>query len=591
MKLKASHASERTKVSILLGSIATLLITLPMATTVLATSSVVSTNSSANCENNDSLFSSSFSCSLSVTAGSTIVVFLGCLSGLSSPCDSVSVVDSQGNKYSYLSNVETSCDGDTCAEYALWAAAASTGVDELTYSTASHAYLGGDAYDVAGVNGSSAGVKDGGSSMNSSPTTIEALTPEPGSFVVAGVIANDAAEFTAGAGYTLIPGQPCYPCGNVGGWQGSEYQVWGNHTGPTVFDFIYLSANDGWAELGVSFAPNVATESVTCTPSPVAVTMASKCTATVRGDSPTGTVMWSANETGKFSSTSCTLSSGACSVSYTPSVPSAHITVAASYGGDSNNPGASGSFALSAPKDATTTVVMCSPSPVSTGSPTTCAASVSGASPTGTITWASSGLANFSPATTCTLSAGSCAVDYTPSSATASLTITGIYSGDNDNNGSMGAFSLSVSAASSTTSTSTSTSTTVSSSSATSTSTPTSATTSSSTSTPTSTSTSRSTSTPSPTSSSGSASSSTIASTSAHSSSSSIVATTTSTPTSTASSVASSTSATGSTSSSGSSGGGVPVFPYQLGVAALFTGLLCGSYLLIRKRTVPKIRV
>ena len=43
----------------------------------------------------------------------------------------------------------------------------------------------------------------------------------------------------------------------------------------------------------------------------------------------------------------------------------------------------------------------CAPSPVPTGSEATCTATVTGRSPAGTVTWASSGIANFSPESTC----------------------------------------------------------------------------------------------------------------------------------------------------------------------------------------------
>jgi hypothetical protein len=404
--------------------------------------SVASTNSSANCENNNSLTTSSFTCSLSTTAGSTVVVFLGCLSGPTANCNSPTATDSQGNTYHFVDNVETSCAGITCEEFAFSATASSTGEDTLTMGTAAHAYLGADLYDVSRINATAVKVGFGGSSMNDAPATFIPLTLQANGFVVAGVIANDASAFSAGTGFTLIPGQPCYSCGMNGGWQAGEYQVSGTG-GSTSSPFGYSATNDGWAELALSFAPNVGTTSVTCAPAPVGVASASKCTATVMGDSPTGNITWNSNATGKFSKASCALSSGACSVSYTPSAPGPTM-ITASYGGDSNNPGSTGNYSLSVTKASTTSTISCSPSPVAVGSPSTCTASVSGASPTGTITWASSGVANFSPATTCTLSAGSCAVNYTPSSSTSPVTITAIYGGDGDNTGSTGTFALAV---------------------------------------------------------------------------------------------------------------------------------------------------
>src|SRR5208282_1874989 len=99
MRASWPRSSQRDGVALLLlGSLALLLVAIPVAPEALAGSSVLSTVSSATCENDDSLFSSSFSCSLNVTAGSTVVVFLGCLTGTSANCNSASVVDSQGDK-------------------------------------------------------------------------------------------------------------------------------------------------------------------------------------------------------------------------------------------------------------------------------------------------------------------------------------------------------------------------------------------------------------------------------------------------------------------------------------------------------------
>jgi hypothetical protein len=548
MRHSSTGSSERSVIALLiLGTFVIALTVLPVAPHAMASPSFLSSVSSAVCENNDSLFSSSFSCSLSVMARSTIVVFLGCLSDTPANCDNPSVVDSQGFKYSYIALgyiAEVTCSGDLCAEYAFVATASTTGTDTLTFATAGRGYLGGDAYDILGINASNYVGGMGASPMNLFPSLTESLPDTTGRFVVAGVIANNALQYSQQLTfYNFIPGQPCLPCGQNGGWQASVYQTVGNNiqTNVPLYYGNALQTNDGWAMLALSFAPNVSTTSVSCAPSPAMVTFASTCTATVRGDSPTGNVTWKASGTGNFSRSSCTLSSGACSVSYTPSAPPSSVMISASYGGDFYNPGSSSSYSLSAVKDVTTETVQCAPSPAAAGSIATCTASVSGDAPNGTIKWTTSGVASFSPADTCTLSSGACAVYYTPSPSAVPLTITAVYSGDGNNDPSMGTFSLAVSAATSSTSASSPTSTTTSSSSAT-----------------TSTMTSPTTSTP------------TSASTSSSSSS-------------TASSSEQSTGA--ATASSSSGGGGVPVFPYQLGIATVFTVILAASYLLVRSRT------
>jgi hypothetical protein len=463
---------------LILGTFVIALTVLPLTPHAMASPSFLSSVSSATCENNDSLFSSSFSCSLSVTARSTIVVFLGCLSDAPANCDNPSVVDSQGFKYSYIALgyiAEVDCSGDICAEYAFVATASATGTDTLAFATAGRGYLGGDVYDILGINASNFVGGMGASPMNLFPSLTESLPDTTGRFVAAGVIANDALQYFQYNDYNFIPGQPCYPCGQNGGWQASVYETVGNNeqTNVPLYYGNALQTNDGWAMLALSFAPNVSTTSISCAPSPAMVTLASTCTATVRGDSPTGNVTWTASGTGTFSNSSCTISSGTCSVSYTPSAPPSSVKISASYGGDLYNPGSSGGYLLSAAKDVATEKVQCTPSPAAAGSSTTCTASVSGDSPTGTIKWTSSGVANFSPAATCTLSAGACAVYYMPSPSTSPLTITAVYSGDGNNTGSTGGFSLSVNAASSSSvssSSTTSTSTISSSMSATSTS-------------------------------------------------------------------------------------------------------------------------
>jgi hypothetical protein len=68
-----------------------------------------------------------------------------------------------------------------------------------------------------------------------------------------------------------------------------------------------------------------------------------KCTATVIGYSPIGTVTWSASGTGSvaFTSTTCGLSKGHCHVTMVATAAGT-VTIIGTYGGDSNNIGESG---------------------------------------------------------------------------------------------------------------------------------------------------------------------------------------------------------------------------------------------------------
>ncbi len=183
---------------------------------------------------------------------------------------------------------------------------------------------------------------------------------------------------------------------------------------------------------------------VGCSPPSVLAGKKTVCTAVVSGASPTGTVTFSSSVsgtagftagTGTFTAPStCTLSGGTCSVTYTQGATGT-VTITASYGGDANNPGSSGTTLVTF---TSATSVNCSPATVLISNPTVCTAVVSGASPTGTVTFSSSvGTGTFTPATTCTLSGGTCSVTYTQG-ATGTVTITASYGGDANNPGSSG---------------------------------------------------------------------------------------------------------------------------------------------------------
>src|SRR5206468_1132542 len=193
------------------------------------------------------------------------------------------------------------------------------------------------------------------------------------------------------------------------------------------------------------------TTTIACSPASVPDNTASTCTATVADSSgagaitPTGTVTFTTNSTGTFSSATCTLASGTCSVTYTPTVVG-HALITGTYGGDSVHSGSNGSFTLASTKRATTTTVACSPASVLDNVASTCTATVADASgtgaitPTGTVTFTTNSTGTFS-STTCTLAAGACSVTYTPTVVGHAL-ITGAYGGDSVHTGSSGSFTL-----------------------------------------------------------------------------------------------------------------------------------------------------
>lgn len=201
------------------------------------------------------------------------------------------------------------------------------------------------------------------------------------------------------------------------------------------------------ATLGVVI-PTTVTK-VACSSSSIDVGSFAVCTATVTGNSPTGTVTWSTSGVGTFSSSyfTCNLSAGVCSIAYEPafSTPS-NVTITASYGGDANNEGSLGTFSLGVSKSTTSIVISCSPSPVTQNSFSTCAAVVTGYTPGGFVTFTSTSSSGvFSPSNgQCALSSGSCLVRFSDTTG-GNPTITASYAGDSNNLGGSGTFSLVVS--------------------------------------------------------------------------------------------------------------------------------------------------
>jgi hypothetical protein len=201
---------------------------------------------------------------------------------------------------------------------------------------------------------------------------------------------------------------------------------------------------------------------VTCAPSPASVGSPVTCEAAVSGSSPTGSVTWSSNNaaegvaptTAGFSSTSCTLVGGACSVTYTPTKavdlhptvggnnPTPAVIITAKYGGDSDNGPSVGTASLMVYRY-TTATLSCSPSSVVVGSATTCEATVkgSGSTPTGSVAWSSSSPGEFS-GTSCRLSRGACSVKFTPTAAGSSVILNASYGGDSKNFQSAGTYNL-----------------------------------------------------------------------------------------------------------------------------------------------------
>jgi phospholipase C len=184
---------------------------------------------------------------------------------------------------------------------------------------------------------------------------------------------------------------------------------------------------------------------VSCSPASVAVGTSVVCKASVIGfTTPTGTVAWSTSGEGKFSSATCTLRKGACSVRYTPASVKSKVVITAKYSGNSKVPATSGTFPLGVTKKSSSTVLTCVPSSISAGSSKAvkCTARVLGYLPTGTVTWSStgSGSVKFAEAK-CNLAKRACSVTLTGRTA-GSVTVKATYAGDKNNTSSSKTFTL-----------------------------------------------------------------------------------------------------------------------------------------------------
>ncbi|MCR4404342.1 MAG: hypothetical protein NUW06_03490 [Candidatus Acetothermia bacterium] len=159
----------------------------------------------------------------------------------------------------------------------------------------------------------------------------------------------------------------------------------------------------------------------------------------------TGTVTFSTSvpSEGGFDSTSCTLNPvGECTVRYTPSKgDTATHTITASYGGDSIHNSSSDTFDQVVVKRASDLFLSCMPTDIYINQQITCTVTAkddttvgTAAIPAGDVSFDDGGKAGAFSANSCTLSAGSCSVNYTPApgdagTSLATTTITASYGG------------------------------------------------------------------------------------------------------------------------------------------------------------------
>src|SRR5881296_3877755 len=189
------------------------------------------------------------------------------------------------------------------------------------------------------------------------------------------------------------------------------------------------TTSSGTFSLAVTTGVHSTTTTVSCTPSTVAINQATSCTATVSDTSatgataPTGTVNFTPSST-------CALVAGtgataSCSAGIVPSAVGS-LTVTGTYVPDTSHSASSGTTSVTVTLRDTATIVSCT-SPVTTGSSTTCTASVVDISPnngvavTGTVSFTSSaGALGAFTGSPCTLALNvisfTCTVTYVPTS-------------------------------------------------------------------------------------------------------------------------------------------------------------------------------
>src|SRR6185437_9356593 len=106
------------------------------------------------------------------------------------------------------------------------------------------------------------------------------------------------------------------------------------------------------------------------------------------------------------------------------------VSISTSYSGDANNLQSSGSSTLTVTQTTSSESISLNPSSVTVGHLSTVSVSVTGVSPTGTVSFsAPSGTLS---ANSCTLNNGACSVSFT-SSVAGSVSISTSYSGDANN--------------------------------------------------------------------------------------------------------------------------------------------------------------
>src|SRR6266571_4241881 len=261
-------------------------------------------------------------------------------------------------------------------------------------------------------------------------------------------LTNQAVTFTATASGGAPPYSFSWDLGDGGSATGSSvthmYLATGSYN-------VTLTAQDSVGHTvtvskTVTIGPRATSTNISC---PASANLADPaiCTASVQDTSlgtaatPTGTVTWTHSDTGSFNATTCSLSSGGCSVTYTPTAGSGTHTITDTYNPDLAHAGSLGKLDLTVTLRTTSTSVTC----LSTGTvgvAMTCSAIVHDTSP-GTMS-SPTGSVTFTPGGSCILASGLCSVSISPTVAGA-FAVSGSYNGDPSHDTSNGSTTVTVS--------------------------------------------------------------------------------------------------------------------------------------------------
>jgi len=325
---------------------------------------------------------------------------------------------------------------------------------------------------------------DNGTSTNSTSTSLHTTTT---SIASNSTTVNIGAQVTLSVAVSDSSGSPTTPSGtislsdgNVGGTFGtsctlssgsctSTYTPSANSPGTVTITATYggdssHSTSSGTASLSITLLHGTAT-AITSNSTTVNTGAQVRLSVSVSDSSghpttPSGTASFAdGNAGGTFNPASCTLSSGSCTSTYTPSANSpGTVTITATYGGDSSHSTSLGSTSLIVTSlDNTSTSITSNPTAIGSSGSAALTISVSDlshttATPTGGLSINDNNAGGTFNETSCTLSSGKCVTSYTPSTnAPHAVTITAIYQGDNTHLGSSGSLQLSTSALDSTT--------------------------------------------------------------------------------------------------------------------------------------------